>query len=235
MKLFIIAMIGLLALGQLFAETTPVEFGTKVGFNLAQHYGTKVDETEFQVKAKLRPGIVAGVYMNYRLLDNLRLGYELLYSMKGSREQITAYMLEGETLARPAIMNVRYDLDYLEIPVALRIRTISTPRLSLEAITGTAMSLKIHGHHELDGTVYLPDGDGFDEIPIVEESDLASVNMFDYSFIYGAALQYHGKLDISTEFRFTLGWDYLQLPTFSLGEPVELRNQTYSLSVGIQF
>lgn len=219
----------------LFARGIPTEYGAKLGFNLAQHYGTKVDESEYRVKAGMRPGVSAGVFMNYAILYDLRLGYELLYTQKGSREKITILSMEGEELVRPAVMDVKYDLDYLELPIMLRLRTYATSKLDIEAVTGTAMSLKVHGHHELDGTVYLPDGDDFSAIPISEESSLSGVNQFDYSFVYGAAVYYRGKPDISAEFRFTLGWDYQSLPTFSLSDPVELRNQTYSLMLGVRF
>lgn len=217
------------------ATALPVEYGVKLGFNLAQHYGTKADDTEFKVQSALRPGFVGGVWLHYRLLEEVRLGYEILYSMKGSRQQVQVLQMEGETLSKPAEMNLRYDLDYIEMPILLRLRTLNKPRLALETIAGTAMSLKIKGHHELEGTFYLPDSEGFEEIPVSESSDLAYVNMFDYSFVYGFALQYHGPMELTAELRFTLGWDYLRLPTFSLAEPAELRNQTYSLILGAHF
>ncbi len=132
-------------------------------------------------------------------------------------------------------MNVEYDLDYLEFPVLLKINTVSYGKLQMQAITGTAMSLKLHGAHRLDGTFYIPNGDDYDVIPISEQSDLPGINIFDYSFVYGSALIYKGAMEASLELRFTLGWDYLQLPTFSLSEQVELRNQTYSAILSIKF
>lgn len=235
MRVLTLLSVALFWSGLAYAESLPLEYGVKAGFNLAQHYGTKADETEYKVETAMRPGIMAGAFLNYKILDHVRLGYELFYTMKGSREKVTILSVEGETLAQPAVMNLRYDLDYLEMPIALRVRAYSSPKFSVEAVTGTAFSLKIHGRHELDGTFYLPNGDGFDVIPVSEESDLSYVNMFDYSLVYGLALQCHGKMELSSEFRFTLGWDYLSLPTYSLAEPAELRNQTYSLILSAQF
>lgn len=217
------------------AETAKAEYGFKAGFNLAQHYAPMPEGNEFQVETALRPGAAAGFWMDLRVLPHFAVGYEALYTMKGSRERITVLEMDGETLAKPAVMNVRYDLDYLEIPVLLKVRTLETGKLALEGIVGTAMALKLLSRHHLEGIVYLPDGDGFAEFPLTEDSDLSEVNMFDYSMVYGAALRYSGKVKLSAELRFTLGWDYLRLPTFSLSEPVELRNQTYSALLGIQF
>ncbi|HPS40220.1 MAG TPA: porin family protein [Candidatus Cloacimonadota bacterium] len=225
----------LVSFASLSAKSIPREFGLRLGMNLAQHYAPKLVDQDFAVDPGIRPGFATGVYMNYLVLPELRLGYEVLYSQKGSREKITIYSMDGEDFARPAVMNVEYDLDYLEIPVLLRLHTDSWDKLSLEGITGTAMGLKIHSHHKLRGKVYLPSGDDFDEIPISEESDLAGVNQFDFSFVYGAGVNYTGKVDLSAEFRFVLGWDYLELPTFSLSDPVKLRNQTYSLLLGLKF
>lgn len=235
MKAFAITLTALACCVAAGGKALPLEYGVKMGFNLAQHYGPKADETVYKVETGMRPGLTGGAFLNYRILDEVRLGYELLYSMKGSREKITILSMDGEILPKPAVMSVRYDLDYLEVPIDLRLRTFSTDNFALETIAGTAMSYKIHGHHELDGKVYIPDGEGFAEFPIHEESDLATVNQFDYSFIYGLAAQYRGKLKLDAEFRFTLGWDYLSLPTFSLEDPAVLRNQCYSLCLGMQF
>ena len=177
--------------------------------------------------------------MELEVLPHFSLGYELLYSMKGSRESVAVLEVEGEPLAKPAQMELRYDLDYLEMPFLLKVKTFARGPASLQAIAGTAFAYKVRSHHELDGTFYLPDGDDFSEVPVHQESGLKEANPFDFSLIYGAAFQYAGKLKLSAELRVTFGWDYLQLPTFSIEdvetEPVELRNQTYSALIGIAF
>lgn len=234
MKSYLTALF-ILCAGILSAQSTTFHWGLKAGANLAQHYAPKPQDNEYKVKARMRAGAIAGAYLDMQILPNLTLGYELLYSMKGSREDIQILAMEGETLAKPARMNVEYDLDYLEFPVLLKINTVSYGKLQMQAITGTAMSLKLHGAHRLDGTIYIPNGDDYDVILISEQSDLPGINIFDYSFVYGSALIYKGAMEASLELRFTLGWDYLQLPTFSLSEQVELRNQTYSAILSIKF
>jgi len=225
--------------GCLFARTT-VDFGPKLGFNLSQHYGTKAADNDLEVQSVMRPGISAGAWLDLNILPNFSLGYELLYSMKGSEQNITIIRMEedGEMveLDKPAVMNVKYYLDYLEVPILLKVKTLDRPGWSISAITGTAMGIKVKGWHRLDGTFYLPLGDGeFDAIPVTEESRLEEVNLFDFSFVYGGNLELKGKVPLILEYRFTLGWDNLALPTFELFEPVQLRNQTYSLMLGYKF
>ncbi|MFO8144520.1 MAG: outer membrane beta-barrel protein [Candidatus Syntrophosphaera sp.] len=224
----------------MLAADTTISYGAKLGFNLAQHYGTKVDEDDFGVETGMRPGLSAGAWLDLGILPNFTLGYELLYTMKGSREKITIKKMEidGEIqeLSKPAVMNVKYHLDYLELPILLKVKVVDKGTWSFNAITGTAMGLKIKGWHQLDGMVYFPSGDSlYSEIPIFEESRLEEVNMFDYSFIYGSEFKLHSRIPLSVEFRFTLGWDYLALPTYQFFEPAQLRNQTYSLMLGTKF
>ncbi len=231
-------LVFLLFLVPLAAQTT-LDYGVKTGFNLSQHYGTKGDEGDFEVKTGMRPGFIGGAWLDLNLLPHFSLGYELLYSMKGSREQITIRRVEidgvMEDLVQPAVMDVLYYLDYVELPVLLKIKVVERNTWSLAAITGTAMALKVKGKHRLDGVIYFPDGDDVTEIPLTEESSLENVNMFDYSFVYGGNIEFKTKLPLILEYRFTLGWDYLNLPTFQLFDPVSLRNQTHSLLLGTRF
>lgn len=218
---------------------TELHYGFKTGLNIAQHYGTKTDEMDYEVKSFVRPGMSIAAFLDLQILNNLCLGYELLYTMKGSSQQIKIKRIEldgvMEDLEKPATMNVKYYIDYMEVPILLKVAVLLRNKFKMTAITGTAMALKLKGYHELDGMIYFPEGDGFSEIPIKESSRLKSVNMFDYSFVYGGSLEYKAALELFLEYRFTLGWDYLELPTYADFEPVELRNQTYSLLLGIRF
>ena len=234
-RISLLGLVLLLLTLSLDAQLIPMSYGTKLGFNLAQHYGTKDQGGDYEIETSMRPGMIAGAWLDMEILPYFKLGYELLYSQKGSREVIRILEMDGEPLPKPAEMNIRYDLDYIEIPILLKLTTLQHKKLSLDSIVGTAMSLKIKGHHDLHGTVYFPENGSYSEFTVNESSNLAEVNMFDYSFVYGTALRYQGKLDLSFELRFTLGWDYLNLPTFSLAEPVALRNQTYSATLGLNF
>lgn len=241
-SLLILAL--MLATQQLMAESE-FSWGPKLGFNLAQHYGTKTSEEDYAVRTIMRPGIMAGAYLDMEIVPGFSLAYELLYSQKGSNERIKVYRIDelGDgvmvPLPKPAEMKVKYYLDYVEVPILLKVRAIDKPKLSLYAITGTAMGIKVKGDRELDGTVYLANGDEFDTLHVAAKSKLDEVNMFDFSFVYGGALALKTKIPLNVEYRFTLGWDYLSLPTNpefdSSSKPVELRNQTYSLILSTTF
>ncbi len=233
-------LLGLLFyLGMLSAQA-PATWGAKLGMNLSQHYGNKSDAEDYNVKSGVRAGISGGAFLDFAANDNLSLGFEALYSMKGSRQKIriSTMELDGvyEELAKPATMDVRYYIDYLEIPVLFKIKTLSVGKLDLWAVTGTAMSLKLKGHHDLDGTVWFPNDDGsFTTFDIRESSNLKDINIFDFSFVYGGFIDLGRSFPLSIEYRFTLGWDYLHLPTYNLFEPVALRNQAYSVYISKTF
>jgi len=218
----------------------PAALGVKLGMNLSQHYGTKSDEGDYEVSTGLRPGFIGGVYLDFAAGDNLELGFEALYAMKGSQEKIKITRMELDNqmqeLERPATMKVKYHLDYLELPVLLKLKVVKLENIHLSAIAGTAVGIKLHGNHNLEGKVYLPDSDGgFSEILISEHSNLSDVNMFDFSFVYGGGLDFCLFYPMSIEYRFTLGWDYLYLPTYELFEPVALRNQSWAVLLSTTF
>lgn len=214
-------------------------FSFKAGMNLGMHYGTKSQADDYEVHSGMRYGAVGGLGADLIVLPYFSLAYEILYSMKGSVQDISIQKIEldgvMETLGKPAQMHVLYYIDYLEIPMLFKVAVLDNDFMRLKAITGSAMSLKLKGRHELRGTIYLPDGDDFTEIPISEKSKLEDLNLFDFSFCYGGSLEFKRLAGMFLEYRFTLGWDYLSLPTFDNFAPVELRNQAYSLMLGMKF
>jgi len=241
---FTVALLILLATSCLYADAK-LSWGPKLGFNLSQHYGTKGAEMDYKVRTGLRPGLAAGAFLEMEISENLSLMYELLYTQKGSNENITVYRIDeaGDgvmvELPKPAEMKVKYYLDYIEIPVVFKVKMMDKPKFSIFTHAGSAMSIKVKGYRQLDGKVYLTNGAGFDELIVYAESKLAEVNMFDFSFVYGGEFVFKYKIPIHLEYRFTLGWDYLSLPTNPeydpSSKPVELRNQTYSLILGTRF
>jgi len=75
-----------------------------------------------------------------------------------------------------------------------------------------------------------------------------AMEQFDFSFLYGGEIYYSwNNLDFFFDYRFTIGWNVLKMPTYVYlplldGEeelidnsPVELKNQSYAFSIGILF
>ena len=60
--------------------------------------------------------------------------------------------------------------------------------------------------------------------------------MFDYSFVYGLGTDF--KLlnkDFFFETRMTIGWNTLAMPNATGADPIPLRNQAYTFTLGLYF
>jgi hypothetical protein len=234
--LFVIMIISVSYLNAELAKG--IELSPKLGYILSQHYGTKDQADSYSVKTGIRNGIVAGLDFRLPISDRLSLQYEFCYANRGSTQEIKVLKLDNEVLPKPAEMNVKYYLDYIDFPVLCNYKVFSSDKLSLSVVSGISMALKVNGKYELDGFVYLPDSGGYSEIPIHDKSKLKDVNMFDFGMIYGGELAFFiRKLPLIASYRFTIGWDYIALPTYESGNfaPVDLRNQSYSLALSIPF
>jgi hypothetical protein len=208
------------------------------GYNLSQHYGTKDQAAGYQVDTKLRHGFSAGLGLDLPINDRFSMAYEFNYVTRGSKENITISKIDGELLPQPYQMNVKYYMDYAEFPVLFKYNITKNNRFTLRAVSGVAMALKVSGDYTLDGKIYFPEQGGYTTIDISDQSNLDEVNMFDFSLIYGGELETTIKgLPVIAAYRFTIGWDYLALPTYEAGgyEPVNLRNQSYSFTLGVPF
>lgn len=240
MSLMIKGIIFLVMLSACLLDATFVNgliISPKIGYNLSQHYGTKDQTENYTVETGLRQGLIAGVEFKMPILDRINLQYDLCYANRGSTEKITIRQLDGEVLPKPAVMNVKYYMDYIDFPVVLNYNLFMNDKISMVLSSGASMSLKVNGVYKLDGVIYFPDSEGYSEIPIKDSSRLTDVNLFDFSMIYGGELKFKlsKNIPISLGYRFTIGWDYLELPTYEDGNfpPVKLRNQSYSITLGI--
>jgi len=217
---------------------TELNLALSAGYNLTQHYGTKDQTGDYKVQTGFRHGFNTGLNLSLPVTGKLDLMYEFLYVTRGSTEKITIVELDGEPLVKPAVMDVKYFMDYVEFPVLIRYEILQKESFSLSVVSGVAMALKVKGDYELDGVIYFPDGNDYTTFELKDKSQLKEVNMFDFSLIYGGELGFKmWSTPMALAYRFTIGWDYLDLPTYPDGgfAPVSLRNQSYSLSLKIPF
>lgn len=217
---------------------SPLSFGIKLGGGFAQHVGTEEREQEYAVSSGWRTGVSAGVFFHWPLTSRFGLQQELLYSQKGSRQDIGVDILEI-----PTTLNVTYDADYIDIPVMARLTMLNWENGELYSMSGTAMSLKLRGSYSLEGTL----DDGTEVIPISAEGDLSEVDMFDFSMVYATGIEFMtGVGRIQAEYRFSMSWNTLLMPTYAYvpfgeeqllveNEPVPLKNQSHSIMLGIRF
>jgi hypothetical protein len=218
-----------------FAEFS---FGFKAGISLAQHAGTEERGSEYTVTSHWRTGFAASAFLYLPITSRFGIQQELVYVQKGSRQDIGVKILEI-----PTVLNVTYDLDYVEIPVLLRFTWLRWRRGTVYSYSGTALSLKVHDRYVLSGEI----DDGSQVVPLSADADMSEVDMFDYSFVYGAGLEFslfHQRFLV--EHRFTIGWNTLAMPTYAYvpfgnerilieNEPVLLKNQNHLIMVGIAF
>ena len=213
-------------------------FGLKAGPSLAQHSGIKERAAEYQVSSSWRVGFAAGAFLRFPVTSRFALQQELVYTQKGSQQKIGV-----EILDIPTVLDVTYDMDYIEIPVLLRFVWLERSSSELYSLVGTALSLKVRDRYTLKGEV----SDGEQTIPLSARADMSEVEMFDYSFIYGTGLEFAvGRQRILVEYRFTIGWNTLAMPTYAYvpfeddellidNEPVPLKNQNHLLLLGTRF
>jgi hypothetical protein len=213
-------------------------FGFKGGIGLAQHVGTEERDAEYTVSSTWRKGFAAGVFLAFHVTSRFSLQQELLFIQKGSRQNIGVEILEI-----PTVLQVTYEMDYIEIPVLLRLVWMRWERSEFYGVAGTAMSLKVRDRYRLAGEVT----DGEEVIPVWADADMSEVDMFDFSFTYGFGLEFPllGQKAL-LEYRFTMGWNTLAMPTYAYvpfgddeilidNEAVPLKNQNHAIMVGITF
>jgi hypothetical protein len=213
-------------------------FGIKGGLGLAQHQGVEERHSDYEVSSSWRQGITAGIFLYFPVTSRFGLQQEVMYVQKGSRQDISV-----EILDIPTVLDVTYDMDYVEIPVLLRFTLVKAKTFDLYSLAGFAFALKVHDRYQLSGEV----DDGEQVVPISADADMSEVDIFDFSFVYGLGLEFPAQGQrLLVEYRFTLGLDRLPLPTYAYvpfgdeqilidNEPVPLRNQHHAILVGIRF
>jgi hypothetical protein len=212
--------------------------GLRGGVHFAQHTGTEERDADYEVASEWRTGLTAGVFIYWPVTPRFGLQQEIVYTQKGSSQEIGVEILEI-----PTTLDVTYELDYVEIPVLMRLTWLELDRSAFYSLMGTALSIKIDGRYVLEGEV----SDGEQVVPISADADLSEVDMFDFSFVYGLGYEFRaGPGNLLIEYRFTMSWNTLSMPTYAYvpfgdeqvlvdNDPVPLKNQTHCVTLGIRF
>jgi hypothetical protein len=212
--------------------------GIKGGVGFAQHQGVEEREPEYTVASEWRTGFAGGVFLYFPVTSRFGMQQEVMYVQKGSRQAIGVDIVDV-----PTVLDVSYEMDYLEIPVLTRFTLIRSNAVDLYSLAGFAFGLKVSDRYSLAGEV----DDGEQTVPIAADADMSEVDIFDFSFVYGLGLEFPVRdHHLLLEYRFTLGLDRLPLPTYAYipfedeqllidNEPVPLRNQHHAILAGIRF
>lgn len=205
---------------------TGVRFGLKAGYSLALQYGISPADNTFMVETDSRNGFAGGVFAYFPITESVGIQQELLYVMKGSRQDVT--------ITTPVNINTYsiYNLNYFEMPILIKYKFVNVKNFGIYGSTGIALSLLMNGDYNITSTLNL----GGPPIITEEPGDMKGLDTFDYSFIYGAGTDF--KLfnkDFFIEYRMTIGWNTLAMPNATGADPVPLRNQNYVFATGLYF
>ncbi len=217
--------ISLLFIGSLNAQTG-ARFGLKAGYSMGTQYGVKPADDIYTVKTDIRNGFAGGLLIYFPITESVGIQQELLYAMKGSRQNVT--------ITQPFSINTvsEYNLNYFEMPMIVKYKFIKINDLGIYGSTGIALSLLMKGDYTITSTINA----GGPPIVAIESGDTKGLDIFDYSFVYGTGADF--KLlnkDFFFDIRMTVGWNTLAMPNATGADPVPLRNQAYVFSVGTYF
>jgi len=222
---YLLLCISFLFIGSINAQTG-VRFGLKAGYSLALQYGIPPADDTYTVDTDNRHGFSGGVFLYFPITESVGIQQELLYAMKGSRQDVT--------INTPVNINTVsiYDLSYFEMPMIIKYKFVKIKNLGIYGTTGIALSLLLDGEYDITSTI----NTGGPPIVVPEAGDMKGLDTFDYSFVYGAGTDF--KLfnkDFFFDLRMTVGWNTLAMPNASGADPVPLRNQAYVFALGLYF
>ncbi len=202
---------------------TGVRFGFKGGYSMSLQYGITPTDNRYTVSTSSRHAAAGGFMMHYPITESFAVQQEFMYVMKGSRHDIGIPADGVQTLTL-------YDINYFEIPLVFRYVFLHFGDYRVYGACGWAMSILLNGRVELDGTV---EEDGA-LIGFKYADKIRGLDDFDYSFVYGLGVEapFFGK-DWFFEYRFTIGWNTLEMPTFPDEPTAPLRNQNYVFALGM--
>ena len=222
---WLLLFLSFLFIGSVNAQTG-VRFGLKTGYSLALQYGISPADNTYTVDTDNKSGFAGGVFLYFPITESVGIQQELLYAMKGSKQDVT--------ISKPVNINTvsEYNLNYFEMPMIIKYKFVKIKNFGIYGSTGIALSLLMNGDYSITSTINM----GGPPIIVEESGDMKGLDTFDYSFVYGAGTDF--KLlnkDFFFDIRMTVGWNTLAMPNATGAEPVPLRNQDYVFAVGLYF
>ena len=205
---------------------TGIRFGLKAGYSRALQYGISPSDDTYTVDTDGRNGFAGGILLYIPITELVGIQQELLYAMKGSRQDVT--------INTPVNINTvsEYNLNYFEMPFILKYRFFKIKNFGIYGSTGIALSLLLDGDYNITSTINM----GGPPIIVPESGDMKGLDTFDYSFVYGFGTDFKLlNMDFFIDARMTVGWNTLAMPNATGADPVPLRNQDYVFALGLYF
>jgi len=202
MKKILLSVAAIMALGTL--EAQEINFGAKAGLNLTTLTGDGMED------ATAKAGFHAGLVAEFKLMDNLAIQPELLYSAQGSKQE---YSEDGDSF------EIVQKLNYLTLPIMAKYYVFEG--FSLEA--GPQISYLLSADEEYEEKV---DGDSYSESADIKD-ELKPID-----FGINGGVGYELPMGLFAQARYTVG-----LTNIIDGESDDFdwKNAGFQLSVGYKF
>ena len=212
--------------GSITAQSqTGIRFGIKAGYSLATQYGNIPPDIPYDVDSDARHGFTGGILLYFPITEAFGVQQEFLFTNKGSGQNITMTL-------PPVSTSTEYKINYFELPILFRYTFLNIKGFGLYGSTGFGLSMLLNGEYSVNGVVDM----GGNQIPFEETGNTDGLDKFDYSFLYGLGFKFNLlNRNWFFDYRQTIGWNTLNMPTSEGEDPAPLRNQTYSFSLGIIF
>ena len=222
-KILLMLTIMFFLINNIIFSQTGIHFGIKAGYSIGTQYGITPANLPYEVSSEVRNGLTGGILLYFPITDAFGVQQEFMYTMKGSGQQIT--MSDP-----PMSTSTEYQINYFELPIVFRYTFLKLGDIGIYGSTGFGLSLLLNGNYSVDGVLDFGPGG---KVPFSESGNTDGLDEFDYSFIYGLGATFDlFDQNCFFEYRQTVGWNTLMMPA-SGGEFAPLRNQTYTLSLGM--
>lgn len=204
---------------------TGIRFGVKAGYSLGLQYGILPKDNPYEVDSDSRHGFSGGILLYFPITDAFGVQQEFLYTNKGSTQHVS--------MAEPFFKSSsEYKLNYFEMPILFRYTFIKIGDFGIYGSTGFGLSMLLGGEYTTNGEIEIEEFD----VPFTESGNTDGLDTFDYSFLYGLGVHFNLlNQQFFFNYRQTIGWNTLMMPTFGSEEPAPLRNQAYTFTLGVIF
>jgi hypothetical protein len=172
-----------------------------------------------------RVGFAAGGFLRINVPGGMELQTELLYAMKGATTHSDLTDLSGNVVG---IATTAYQMDYLEIPVLLRLNVGGAGEVQPSLLVGPSLGVTLRGRLAYDG----PGTDMSGDLNQIEDTD--------FGLVGGVGLEFgHTPARMLLDARYTLGLkNVYALPLMNFTGPpsvLNARTGTFTITAGLAF
>jgi hypothetical protein len=221
--------------------------GTKGGVGISNHWSTEEKGDEYTVESGSKPGGSIGVLASYQISRYFAVQGEILYTQKGSKQDVTLPPLPLP-LGDIGAIALTYQMDYVEMPVILKTYPFRMETVRPYTTIGPYLAFVMGNEYEMNNEVlesFVPPGGD-----IGAAQEIERLEGTDYGIVFGTGIEYHVyDLKFSFDYRYTMGFADLTLPTGEMPEipgmppgavtgafpEIELRNNCHMFLIGMLY